>query len=354
MNTQDKKYNLVKFEDGDFSLDIKVDCEYQTVWLTQNDMAELFNVNRAEISYHVKKVLQDNEFNNSTCTLNAQVGPVCKYDLLTEPVCKSYLHTASDGKTYNVDHYNLAFISLISNRVKSNKFVKFKEWALNVLKNLKQENGEIQSLLVFKHNDISLDVAVSSSEETVWLTTEQMALLFDRDKSVISKHIRNIFIEGELEEKSNVHFLPIANSDKPVQHFSLDVIISVGYRVKSKNGIIFRKWANSVLKEYLLKGYVLNENRTLITDENYVNLINKVDSIDNRLKKVEGSELYYKKEKLIVNGQIFDATAYLEGIVSIANTKILLVDPYVDSKALNIMKYVNGKVNIRIISSNKS
>lgn len=88
-----------------------------------------------------------------------------------------------------------------------------------------------------------------------------MIELFGRDQSVISRHIRNVFKEHEVDEKSNMHFLHIANSDKPVTYYSLDVIISVGYRVKSKRGVEFRRWANSVLKQYILKGYAVNDNR---------------------------------------------------------------------------------------------
>lgn len=133
----------------------------------------------------------------------------------------------------------------------------------------------------------------------------------------------------------------------------MDVIISVGYRVKSKNGVLFRKWANNILKEYLLKGYVINENRTLITNENCINLINKVDSIDSRLKYIENNEHYYS-EKLIVDGELFDAIAYLEELVSKSKLFILLVDPYVDSKALNILKNSNDIVSLKIITSSKS
>ncbi len=108
-------------------------------------------------------------------------------------------------------------------------------------------------------NQISLNVAVEN--DTVWLTQAQMVALFERDVSVISRHIKNVFKENEVEEKSNLHFLQIPNSDKPVAFYSLDVIISVGYRVKSKRGVEFRKWANSVLKQYILKGYAVNNNR---------------------------------------------------------------------------------------------
>jgi len=102
---------------------------------------------------------------------------------------------------------------------------------------------------------------VTVEDETVWLNQNQMIELFGRDQSVISRHIRNVFKEHEVDEKSNMHFLHIANSNKPVAFYSLDVIISVGYRVKSKRGVEFRRWANSVLKQYILKGYAVNDNR---------------------------------------------------------------------------------------------
>jgi len=98
-------------------------------------------------------------------------------------------------------------------------------------------------------------------QDSVWLRQEQMSDLFGRERSVITKHLRNIFVEGELEEKSNVQNLHIANSDKPVKLYNLDVIISVGYRVKSIEGTHFRQWATQRLREYLVQGYTLNQTR---------------------------------------------------------------------------------------------
>ena len=120
---------------------------------------------------------------------------------------------------------------------------------------------EQKELVIFESEDQQVSLKVPIEEETVWLTQAQMIELFGRDQSVISRHIRNIFREGELEEKSNMHFLHIANSDRPVTYYSLDVIISVGYRVKSKRGVEFRRWANKVLKDYIIKGYAVNDNR---------------------------------------------------------------------------------------------
>lgn len=132
-------------------------------------------------------------------------------------------------------------------------------------------------IILFENQDVKLEVNVK--DETVWLTQEQMVNLFGRDQSVISRHIKNIFKEKELDEESNMQKLHIANSDKPITLYNLDVIISVGYRVKSQNGIIFRKWTNKILKDYLLKGYAVNQKR-LEYLEKTVKLIDIASRID--------------------------------------------------------------------------
>lgn len=130
-----------------------------------------------------------------------------------------------------------------------------------------------------KDGETTIDVRLQN--DTVWLTQAQMVLLFDRDQSVISRHIKNVFKEKELEEKSNMQNMHIANSDKPVNTFSLDVIISVGYRIKSQRGTQFRIWANKILKEYLLKGYSLNESRLREQNEQLSTLKNTVKLLSN-------------------------------------------------------------------------
>ena len=114
-------------------------------------------------------------------------------------------------------------------------------------------------LIIYQTEDGRTKIDVYFQDENAWLNKAQMAELFQRDRSVISRHVRNVFDEGELDEKSNVQKMHIANSDKPVEYYSLDVIISVGYRVKSLRGTQFRIWANSVLREYLIKGFAMND-----------------------------------------------------------------------------------------------
>lgn len=114
-------------------------------------------------------------------------------------------------------------------------------------------------IVIYEGGDVRVEVRLDG--ESVWLTQEQMGQLFGRERSVITKHIRNVFADGELDEESNVQNLHIAGSDKPVKFYNLDVIISVGYRVKSHQGTRFRQWATRVLREHLTKGYSLDRQR---------------------------------------------------------------------------------------------
>src|SRR5690554_3171483 len=118
-----------------------------------------------------------------------------------------------------------------------------------------------QHVKIFTTKDGQAQLEVALEQETVWLSLAQMATLFERDQSVVSRHIRNVFREGELDEESNMQKMHIANSDKPVVFYPLDVIISVGYRVKSQRGVQFRQWATRVLKDHLVQGYTLNQRR---------------------------------------------------------------------------------------------
>lgn len=125
-------------------------------------------------------------------------------------------------------------------------------------------NNEI---IKFNNGNLELDVTVTPDKDTVWLSTNQMALLFDRDEKTIRKHINNIFKDREVEKENNTQKMRVVGVKQSVPFYSLDVIISVGYRVKSQNGIIFRKWATSILKDYMIKGFTVNEKRLEALDK---------------------------------------------------------------------------------------
>ena len=147
-------------------------------------------------------------------------------------------------------------------------------------------------ILVYQTEDGLVRVDVRVDGETVWLTQEQIAQLFERERSVITKHIGNVFAESELPEESNVQILHIARSDKPVKLYSLDVIISVGYRVKSRRGTQFRIWATQRLREYLIKGFALDDKR--LKESSYLDRY--FDELVERIRDIRTSERqFYRK-----------------------------------------------------------
>ncbi len=123
------------------------------------------------------------------------------------------------------------------------------------------DKSEKNEIILFEDGELTLEVNVAPQQETVWLTANQMSELYGRDEKTIRKHVNKIFNDGELDKENNTQKMRVVGVKQPVAYYNLDVIISVGYRVNSKQGIAFRKWANSVLKKYILEGYAVNNNR---------------------------------------------------------------------------------------------
>lgn len=204
-------------------------------------------------------------------------------------------------------------------------------------------NNEI---ILYQSNELPERIEVRIEGETVWLNQEQLSSLFQRDQSVISRHIRNVFKEGELEEKSNMQKMHIPNSDKPVTFYNLDVIISVGYRVKSKQGTQFRIWATNVLRDYLLKGYALNQRMNRIEDT-VESLATKVQEIDFYIKSND-----LPQKGIFYDGQVFDAYHFVADIVRKAKTSIILIDNYIDDSVFTL--FTKRKEGVDFICYTKS
>ena len=207
-------------------------------------------------------------------------------------------------------------------------------------------NDSNKGEIVMYQPDETIRLEVRVENDTVWLTQQQISDLFIRDRTVINRHINNVFKEGECDKESNVHFLHIPNSDKPVMYYSLDVIISVGYRVKSLNGTKFRKWANNVLKQYLLKGYAVNQRIINIEQKmagqglEIAELRKKVDFfVRSSLPPVEG--IFY-------DGQIFDAYVQITNLIKQAKRSIVLVDNYIDETTLAMLSKRDPNVTATI------
>jgi hypothetical protein len=210
------------------------------------------------------------------------------------------------------------------------------------------EKGEI---ILYQTEDNLTQLEVRIDDETVWLTQSQMMNLFSSTKQNISLHIKNIFKEGELVQSSTVkEYLTVQTEgarrvQRKVSIYNLDVIISVGYRVKSNRGTQFRIWANGVLKNYLLKGYVLNH-RVDVIEKKLLEHDQKFDLLikTNRLPS----------EGIFYDGQIFDAYQFASEIIRSATKSIILIDNYVDESVLTLFSKRNNKVAASIYTSSVS
>ena len=215
-------------------------------------------------------------------------------------------------------------------------------------------------IVVYQTADNQTQIEVHMENETVWLTQAQMAELFQKDRTVISRHIRNVFNEGELEEQSTcAKFAHMGHDGLQLYEtvmYNLDVIISVGYRVKSQRGTAFRIWATKVLKEYMLRGYAINQR--LLNMEERMN--KRIGSIENTLSEHQEKIDFFVRTSLpphqgiFYDGQIFDAYTFINDRIREATTRIILIDNYIDDSVLTILSKRADKVAATIYTKKPS
>ena len=215
--------------------------------------------------------------------------------------------------------------------------------------------SEPKNEIVVYQPDDTMRLDVRLQDETVWLSQEQMCQLFQRDQSVVARHIKNAFAEGEVDETNNMQILHKIRRGRPLVLYSLDVIISVGYRVKSLRGTQFRRWATGVLKDYLLRGYAINQRLNQLEDK-----------VDRRLSKTE-QDVIDLKEKVdffvqtsqppvrgvFYNGQVFDAHVFAAKFILSAKKSILLIDSWVDVVTLELLAKKAKGVTVEIVTSRR-
>jgi hypothetical protein len=161
-------------------------------------------------------------------------------------------------------------------------------------------------IIIYQSADGQTSIDVKLENDTVWLSANQMAILFDRDEKTIRKHLNNVFSENELNKNNNTHFLRVDGVKQSVAFYTLDVIISVGYRVKSQRGTQFRIWANKILKDYLIKGYAVNKQ---LKEEHYVNLKQLVQVLG---RTIQNKELKFSDETADLINVVSDYTYALD------------------------------------------
>ena len=215
---------------------------------------------------------------------------------------------------------------------------------------------------IIVYNDGELELNVSIEQESVWLNLNQICELFDRDKSVISRHIKNIFLEKELEKISTVAKYATVQFEggreilRDIEYYNLDVIISVGYRVKSQKGVKFRQWATSILKNYIQNGYAINGEK--ITNQRFKELENEVLLLKSKVENISNSledKTLKPKQDIFYDGQIFDAYIFINDLLKLAVDEIILIDNYIDETVFILFsKYPNIKIKIYTHTISKS
>ena len=222
-----------------------------------------------------------------------------------------------------------------------------------------------ESVVVYRSADNAVQLNVQLADETVWLTQQQIAMLFQKAKSTISYHISNIFKEGELDEKVVVRKIRIttphgAMSDKTqmdeLNLYNLDVIISVGYRVHSVQGTRFRQWANRILKDYLLRGYAVNPHLRYMEQRIDSKLQEHTEQIHELQNKVDFfvRTALPPKEGIFMDGQIYDAFDCITKLIESAKSSIVLIDNYVDESTITMMGSKQSGVKVDIYSTSMS
>lgn len=205
-------------------------------------------------------------------------------------------------------------------------------------------------IILYRPDELAEHIEVRIEEETVWLSQQQMATLFNQTKQNISLHINNCFKEGELEKASTVKESLTVQKEgnrsvkRKIEYYNLDVIISVGYRVKSKQGTQFRIWATRVLKDYLLKGYAIN-NRMNRLEDHVESLKTKVDQIDLQINTHQ-----IPTQGVFFDGQVFDAYELASKIIRSAKESIVLIDNYINESTITHLSKKQKGVQVLLLS----
>lgn len=343
----------------------------KSVWFTINDLAKIFSKDRSTIAKQIKQ--STCEFSWATCEKIAQV----------------HLENGREVKRY-VAYYGLDLANVLDKKYNSKTFKEI----TNFLKEHFQTNeakstDNSNDIIIYNNGSISLAVKVSPEEDTVLLTQSQIAALYETTKPNISMHIKNILNEGELstdknfltvreknshtesvtEESSATHkdYLYVDNFIRKIPtltennktydmtYYNLDMILAIGYRVKSKRAMEFRRWVSKVLKQYLIKGYVIDANRVTISKENFIQMENDVKSLEKRVTNIE-EKMFIEpvKERLFFNGQYFDAYEFLVSLIVEAKQSITIIDPYFDIKGLKLLSHASRDVRKIVCYSSSS
>lgn len=360
----------------------------KSVWFTINDLAKIFSKDRSTIAKQIKR-------------------STCEYSWATcEKIAQVHLENGREVKRY-VTYYGLDLANVLDKKYNSKTFKEITYFLKEHFQASESKStDDSNDIIIYNNGSISLAVKVSPEEDTVLLTQNQIAALYETTQQNISLHIKNILEEGELSthknyllvRKKNLHTVSVTEESSATQknhlsvcekishtepvhknnlytenlirkiptlaandktydttYYNLDMILAIGYRVKSKRAMEFRRWVSKVLKQYLIKGYVIDANRVTISKENYIQMENDVKSLEKRVTNIE-EKMFVEpvKERLFFNGQYFDAYEFLVSLIVEAKQSITIIDPYFDIRGLKLLSHASKDVRKIVCYSSSS
>ena len=323
------------------TLSISVD-ENNNPWLTKTQITELYGMDKSWISRRVDVVLK---YLEKTSVLAKNESVVAKYAT-----------TGSDGKTYKMNHYSIEILYALDTKFSVNTGHQLKEYIDSQIRNeILANNGEV---IIYNNDNSEIEVTFSPEEDTVWMNQNQMAKLYGVTQPNISVHLQNIYEDEEADFGSTHKFYLLVQNEggrdvkRQVDYYNLDVILNIGYRVRSKTASAFRKWVTSLIKQYCLKGYAYNPNKYQLSEQHIDNLDYRVELLEKRVDTIEKKSSHlFVEEKMIMDGTVFDASVLMYKLISTAKRQVILIDPYVNILTLNHFKELNKDVELIFITS---
>ena len=320
------------------SFDLVVSEETGKIWLTVDQISKLINRSKSTTWRYISSTYNEINNQNSDGVSNSVIHHI-KMTTLNDNVLKNQPNI-----------YNILFVSELVNR-----YVPKVSEALNDIINKSKQNEDGNfDIIIYDNGTFNINVRVSLEDDTVWLTQDQIAKLFETTQQNVSQHIKNIFEDDELDNSVHKDFLYTATDGKRylTTFYNLDLILAVGYRVKGKRANEFRRWASSVLKKYMINGYAANEEKI-----KEINL--KIHKIEDQIEiaKIEVQRLKDDKspsnECVIANGQYYDAFEFISNLVKQASSSIKIIDPFFDNEAIKYLKFSKPDVVKKVYLTRK-
>ena len=335
------------FIDGDFSMEINVSEEERTIYMSQKEMVKIFEISQGTISKFIKEIYQ------------SQMG---QYSSDIQIVNMIFQNRTS--------FYSLEIIKEIGQKYNPERLEKLENWLDEICNvNLPVSLGESFKIVRYNHNNLNMNVKVDFINHTAWLTQEQIALVLGVSISNISEHITHIYDDEELEIGATLRNFRIVRFEgnrevkRNVDHYNVDMMIAIGYRVKTKEAILFRTWVSNIVSGYITNGYVTDDSRFKVIENSNRMIIEKLDEIDEKIQnhdeRIEIIEDWKNnvdipREVIFDSGQYVEAYEYLIKIIESANSSVDIIDGYADYTILTILKHKKTGVVVRVLTSNKS